>query len=113
MGAEQRRHVRHAVSVPAFLRVADEVGGAFVITILDVSASGMRVASSRALTEGARAVVKYRGAEITGVIRYARGVGRGEFHLGIEAEVVSGAPLGTEGEIDLTLLFPVAGPMRK
>jgi len=89
------------------MRASEEVGGAFVITILDVSASGMRVASSRALDIGARVVVKYRQSEISGVIRYARGVGRGEFHLGIEVEVVTNAPMGMQGEIDLTLLFPV------
>ncbi len=94
------------------MRAVDEVGGAFVITILDVSASGMRVASSRALSEGSRVVVKYRQEEVIGVIRYARGVGRGEFHLGIEAEVVTHGAENEQGEIDLTRLFSSRKPAR-
>jgi PilZ domain len=99
---EARRHTRYELEVPGFMRILGPPGGAFVVTVLDISKSGFRVRSSRPLPEGTSVAVTCRRKEITGEVRYARTMGTGEVHLGIQATGVS----GMTGELDLTLLFP-------
>jgi hypothetical protein len=84
------------------MRILGPPGGAFVITVIDISKEGLRVRCSRALPEGTRVEVNCRGTRIQGEVRYARGMSASEFHVGIHARTVSG--LSTE--VDLTSLFP-------
>jgi len=77
-------------------------GGAFVITILDVSKQGLRIRCSRSIPAGTIVEVRCRRTQIAGEVRYARGLETNDIHMGIEAKGVT----GMEGEVDLTLLFP-------
>jgi hypothetical protein len=99
---DARRHARYELEESGFMRILGPPGGAFVVTVLDISKSGFRVRCSRTLPEGTLVAVTCRRTEIAGEIRYARGMGPGVAHLGIQANSVS----GMTGDIDLTLLFP-------
>jgi hypothetical protein len=100
----RRKHERLAAEIPAVLRLVETRGGIYVVTVLDVSKSGLRISCPSALPEGTKVEIKCRGIAILGIVRYAREVHE-EFHLGIEAETAS-APKITQGsELDLTLLF--------
>ncbi len=79
------------------MRVEGIRGGIYLITVLDVSKSGLRINCSTSLTTGTRVEVRCRGASVPGEIRYARDVGQNEFHLGVEAT----------SEMDLTQLFQI------
>ena len=50
--AEERKHLRYELEEPAFMRILGPPGGAFVVTILDISKQGLRVRCSRPLPEG-------------------------------------------------------------
>lgn len=78
---ELRTEVRYPVGQPAVLR-ADS--GLYVVTILDVSRSGMRVSCSKEFASGTNVHVRYAELEVPGEIRYARKLETGEFHLGIQ-----------------------------
>lgn len=80
-------------------------GGVYVVTILDVSKSGLCISSSMALSSGTPVDILCRGVRIIGTVRYARNVGKDEFHLGVQAADDSTGPRTEEGELDLTLLF--------
>jgi hypothetical protein len=99
---EERRHDRYELEEPGFLRILGPPGGAFVITILDVSRQGLRIRCSRPLDEGTPVEVRCRGTQITGEVRYSRGIDATEVHIGIRADRVA----GEADEFDLTLLFP-------
>jgi hypothetical protein len=99
---EARRHARYELAEPGFMRILGPPGGAFVVTVLDISKSGFRVRCSRELPEGTLIAVTCRRTEIIGEVRYSRGMGAGDVHMGIQASSVS----KMTGEIDLTLLFP-------
>lgn len=91
------------------MRILGPPGGAFVITILDISKEGLRVRCSRPLERGTRVELKCRQTRIAGEVRYARGIDANEFHVGIQATSVSGETNGVSqgtGEIDLIFLFP-------
>ena len=105
---DQRTSPRYQVTVPAIMRV-NGVPGPYLVRILDVSTSGVRVTSPIALSPGAKISLRCAGVgiagaglEITGEVRYSRPVERGEFHVGVLAETVSG------DEKDLVRLL--AGP---
>ncbi len=87
------------------MRIAGERGGLYVVTILDVSKSGMRISGSVAVTSDTHAEIMCRGMRISGMVRYARNVGRDEYHMGFKADDDSDGPKSAEDELDLTLLF--------
>jgi hypothetical protein len=99
---EDRKHDRYEIDEPGFLRILGPPGGAFVITILDVSKGGLRIRSPRPLPEGTKVELRCRHKEVIGEVRYARGMEASEVHMGIKAERVT----GMSSEVDLTLLFP-------
>lgn len=106
---EQRRHDRHALQLPGILRIEAMRGGVYVITVLDVSKSGLRINCPTTVPNGSRVEVKCQGAKITGRVKYAREVGGQEFHLGVEADGANEAAMLPDGELDLTLLFRLSG----
>jgi hypothetical protein len=105
---EQRQSTRYHVEVPAIMRVQGKPGP-FLITILDVSESGLRVSSSSAVQEGSKITITTRGATITGEVRYARSVDY-EFHLGVQADGASAEGF-SNGKFDLTTLFQTRRPV--
>jgi hypothetical protein len=96
---EQRRSPRFLIDRSAIMRVQGRPGP-FLVTILDVSASGLRVSSPSEFKAGTRVTIKCRGTEVKGEIRYARAVEPGECHVGILAEA-----LADGGEVDLVRLL--------
>jgi hypothetical protein len=102
---EQRQNTRHNVESPAIMRVQGRAGP-FLITILDVSESGLRVSCSSAIPAGSKITIICRGATITGEIRYARNVEQYAFHLGVEADSATAEAM-SEGKVDLTILFKI------
>jgi hypothetical protein len=99
---EDRRHARYELQEPGFLRILGPPGGAFVITILDVSKRGMRIRCSRPLPEGTRVEVRCRNTPIIGEVRYTHGIDPEDVYMGVLAKSVA----GVSADIDLTLLFP-------
>jgi hypothetical protein len=96
---EKRQNPRYRIEASAILRVEGRPGP-FLVTLLDVSVSGLRLSSPTAFPEGSKVVIKSLGAEVWGEIRYARLMEAADFHLGVEAEKVGGG-----GELDLVRLF--------
>jgi hypothetical protein len=94
------------MEMAGLLRIAGVAGGIYMITVLDVSKSGLRIQCPRALDPGTQVEVKCRDFSVFGEIRYSRGIAADEFYLGIEATAVRTAK-GPQSEIDLLLLFPV------
>lgn len=84
------------------MRILGPPGGAFVITILDVSKQGLRVRCSRELPQGTPVEVRCRRSLIAGEVRYARPMEAGNIHLGIYVVSVS----GKNSDLDLTQIFP-------
>jgi hypothetical protein len=98
---EKRQSPRYRLEAPAILRVQGRPGP-FLVTLLDVSSSGLRLSSPSAFPDGSRVTIKCLGAEITGEIRYARPV-EGEastFNVGVLADAISGGV-----ELDLVRLL--------
>jgi hypothetical protein len=102
---QQRRHERYVVHTPGVLRLVGIRGGVYVITVLDVSKSGLCINCPMGVPQGTRVEVKCHGTMVSGTVRYAREVGS-EFHVGIEADLAE-APAGTPpiSELDLTPLL--------
>jgi PilZ domain len=100
---EQRQSPRYGIDAPAIMRVQGRPGP-FLVTLLDVSSSGLRMSSPSAFPVGAKVAIKCLGVEIAGEIRYARPVDDGSFHIGVLAEAVSGA-----GDLDLVRLLRQPG----
>jgi hypothetical protein len=93
---------------PGVMRIQGKPDHVYVVTVLDVSKSGLRVSCASALPVATQVEVKCRGAGVTGEIRYCRDVKPAEFNLGIKAyEASSGAGPQAAGRVDLTLLFKV------
>ena len=84
------------------MRILGPPGGAFVVTILDISKNGLRVRCTRPLPNGTHVEIKCRRKLVTGEIRYARTIESSGVHLGIEAVGVA----GVAEEINLIELFP-------
>lgn len=101
----KRRDERHPVIEPGLLRVEGSPPNGYVVMVLDVSKTGLRVSCSSALPTDTRVEVKARGAGIRGEVRYARNVGPAEYHLGIKVDDASNGARSEDGELDLTLLF--------
>jgi hypothetical protein len=87
------------------MRIGGATTDAYLITVLDVSRTGLRVSCSTALPMGTLVEVQCRGAAVLGEVRYARNTGRDEFHLGVEAKDATGIARQEDGKIDLTVLF--------
>lgn len=78
--------------------------GPFLVTILDVSKSGLRLSSPVLFPVGSKVTVTCRGAAITGEVRFTFALA-GEIHIGIVAGSASAAAIDENGEMDLTRLF--------
>lgn len=100
---QQRKNPRYQVEAPAIMRV--EGRGPFVVTVLDVSTTGVRVSSPSEFPAGTRVNITCGGAQLTGEIRYCRQVER-EFNVGVLADGASAGAISETGEIDLMRLFP-------
>ena len=102
---QQRKHERFVVKAPAILRLPMTQGGTYLITVIEVSKTGLRISCPIALESGARVEVKVLGSTVLGTARYAREVER-EFYVGIEADTVEPRIEGAQGDdFDLTQLF--------
>ncbi len=101
----QPRDKRFPLIQPGVMHIEGRPGDAYVVTVLDVSKSGLRVSCSSALPIDTRVEVKCRGAAVLGDVRYSRNVGRDEFHLGIKAHDISAGARPEDGQLDLTVLF--------
>jgi hypothetical protein len=104
---DQRLDRRFPVEEAAVMRVEGQAGGVYVVTVLDVSKSGMRVSCPISLPLETPVTVRCHGAEISGNVRYARNIGFYGFHLGIKANVVSRGGQIENADFDLTELFRV------
>src|SRR5208282_5328332 len=98
----QRKNPRYQVEAPAVMRVQGR--GPFVVTILDVSTTGVRVSSPSEFPAGTRVNITCGGAQVAGEIRYSRQVER-EFHVGVLADGASAGAISETGEVDLMRLF--------
>ncbi len=96
---------RYQVEASAVLRVIGKPGP-FLVTILDVSASGVRLSSPTTFAPGTHVTITCRGASLTGEIRYARNVEDYEFHVGVRVDEASAGAMLEDGTMDLTRLFP-------
>lgn len=96
---------RYLVEASGVLRV-DGKPGPFLVTILDVSANGIRLSSPTPFPAGTKVTITCRGASMTGEIRYARNVEDYEFHVGVRVDQASAGAMLEDGTMDLTLLFP-------
>lgn len=90
---------------PGVMRIQGKPDHVFVVTVLDISKSGLRVSCASALPADTQVEVKCRGAGVRGEIRYCRDVKKNEFHLGIKADGASSGAGPQNGKVDLTLLF--------
>ncbi len=102
-GLEQRRSQRNPIEASAIMHVEGRPGP-FLITLIDVSTSGLRFSSPQALSPGTRVTITCRGVNLKGEIRYARSVEDG-FNLGVLVDGATGAAVSETGEIDVTRLF--------
>jgi hypothetical protein len=94
--ANQRGDVRYRVERPAMIRVDGAKG--YLVTILDVSAGGLRVSCPTGFQAGTGVEICLPRLQLRGEIRYARKLdGGGGFHLGIQIAT------GTESELLLRL----------
>jgi hypothetical protein len=97
--AEVRSEIRFPVDLGAVLQVEGDPTAICVVTILDVSKSGMRASCPVSIQAGARVEVTCCYATISGEVRYVREVSDDEFHVGIKVEPAAGV------DLDLTDLF--------
>jgi PilZ domain len=97
---EKRQNPRYEIEAPAVLRV-EGLPGSFLVTLLDVSAAGLRLSAPVALPQGAKVGIRCLGRQMSGEIRYSRPMEDSRFHIGVLVESVSGGA----GELDLVSLF--------
>jgi len=101
---DQRQSTRFKVAASAIMRVQGKAGP-FLVTILDVSTSGLRVSSSSSFPSGTGVTLTFRKTEMKGQIRYSRPFG-GQAHLGVQVDIVTGSRAQSEnGDVDLLRLF--------
>ena len=92
---------RYAVDVGGVLRIEGVPASVYVVTVLDVSKSGLRARCPISIPVGTGVTVTCCDAKISGEVRYVREQELDEFTVGIEATATGG--------IDLTLfLLPIA-----
>ena len=87
---------RYMVNVAGALQVEGLATDVYVITVLDISRSDLRVSCPISVPAGSRVTVTACQANIIGEVRYTREVGPNEFWLGIKADK------GADGGLDLT-----------
>ena len=87
------------------MRIRGKPDQVYVVTVLDVSKSGLRVSCTSALPAATQVEVKCHGAGVRGEVRYCRDVKKNEFHLGIKADGASSGAGPQDHKLDLTLLF--------
>lgn len=87
---EQRRHPRFEIEAPAILRVREGLGP-FLVTLLDVSVSGLRLSSPVPLPAGTPVIIKCVTIEMTGEVRYSRPIGDTVYNIGVQVDSVSGS----------------------
>jgi PilZ domain len=97
---EKRQYPRYPIEAPAVLQVEGRPGP-FLVTVLDVSAAGLRLSSPVALPRGTKVGIKCLSRQLSGEIRYSRPMEASGFHIGVLVESVS----GSAGEFDLLSLF--------
>jgi len=76
---------RFNIEVAGVLQVVGTASAVYVVTVLDVSKSGVRVSCPDSLSEGTRVEVACCDTCISGSVRYSREVAAGEFYVGIKA----------------------------
>lgn len=92
---------RYTVNLGGVLQIEGVPASVYVVTVLDVSKSGLRVSCPISVPVGSRVSVACWNTNISGEVRYTREVALDEFHIGIKAAGSSG--------LDLTLfLLPIA-----
>ena len=102
---DKRQSFRFPIEASAIMRVQGKPGP-FLVTILDVSSSGIRVSASTVFPPGTNVTIAYRKTEMMGQIRYSRRVEGNEIHVGIQVDAVAGALAESEnGELDLVRVF--------
>lgn len=99
--ANQRSEVRYRVEQPATMQVHGAHDDVYLVTILDVSRSGFRVSCPAGFAAGTRVELSFAKIEVPGEVRYARRLGAGEFHLGIQIAA------GKESELLRRLKLPI------
>ena len=99
LAMEKRQSPRYRIEASAIMRVEGRPGP-FLVTLLDVSVSGVRLSSPVAVAAGSKVSIKCLGAEVKGEVRYARPVEGSAFHVGVLAQAVS-----SSGELDLVRLL--------
>jgi hypothetical protein len=107
---EQRKHERHVVEIPCLLRLEETRGGVYAVTVLDVSASGLRISAPKPLPANSRVEIRFQNLKIFASVRYTRELG-GAFYLGVEADLVE-TPAGrlAAPDFDLTSLLQSERP---
>jgi len=103
-GRDSRQEARYPVNVPGSVRIQGSAMETCEISVLDVSKSGLRIRSPKAIPEGTQVDVESSGATITGEIRYVRTLEEGGFNMGIRAYSANEAE-GRDGALDLTVIF--------
>lgn len=96
---EQRKSPRHQIEAPAIMRV-DGRSGPLLVTLLDVSATGLRVSAPSPLPSGTRVTIKCNGVEVKGEIRYAREIEGPKYHIGVLVDTAA-----ETGELDLVAIL--------
>ena len=105
----RRRHERFSFEKPGILRLEHVHGGLYLITVLDLSRSGLRINCPKAVARETRVEVQCLGRRVSGVVRYTREVGPREFHVGIEADrAETNGVVWSDGTLDLTALFQIS-----
>ena len=80
-GRERRIEPRYRVNRPGVLKNPSE--GVIAIRVLDLSATGLRVALPCRLPLGAEVQVEFEDAVLSGLVRYCQCIGAAAFNLGI------------------------------
>jgi hypothetical protein len=103
--AKQSRDPRYPVEEAGVLLAKQMHVEPYLVTVLDVSRSGLRVRCTNGFPIGTEVTVSCRGADIFGTVRYSRiAFGDVEFNVGIQASRVA-TKEGDANEIDLTGIF--------
>jgi len=77
---------RFNIDVAGVLQVVGAVGAVYVVTVRDISKSGLRVSCPVSLSDGLRVEVSCCDTSIYGEVRYSRAVGADDFYVGIKGE---------------------------
>ena len=97
---EKRQYPRYSIEAPAVLHVEGRPGP-FLVSLLDVSATGLRLSSPVPLPQGTKVGIKFLSREVSGEIRYSRRMEDSSFHIGVLLE----SAFSSAEERDLVSLF--------